>query len=450
MIFLDTDIYTNKKNYFFTMLGPRFDPSAYLMAQALEKEFRKEFIPIFIYAVEPNDFFKKDNYLVLNPKAEAVQKESIDPVVYLQEYEDMNVDFIESDVIKEISSRLFLKQDVIFIHSFTSSFFDGLDQRFKIIGPEPKVAKYYDNKINQYELFKEMSMPVIPGRICNNKNEVRLLVDQVPFYITASYSSGGHNGKVISCKKDLEVFFSELAEGNGAGGFLISDVFNNLKLAPNSSAVVTGPNEVSVLAITDQILRGKAYLGNVYPSAINQSQEEQIIKMTVRLGQILSEKGFRGLFGCDFLINDKDEMVVVDLNPRRQGGYVCNMLVLKYLGVNLANVELQCALGRDGFKTKKLDYDLLKPDYCWAHSKVKPYQAGEVITNEVLKGDLGEVFHDKEGLYSATFYKKGSLIKDGFVGYVVAKGELNKKAEIVKLVQDTADNLLKKCLADHC
>ena len=439
---LEKDLPTNKVHYFFSILGPRFEVVNGLMADSLSRRFGNEYKPIYIFSSHPNKYFRKENYIVLNKRADSVEKELREKVVYLQEYEDLNEEFSKSPLVKKISEQLFAKQKQIPVYSFTTSFLRLSDPRWLVLGPSPEISTLYDNKIEHYKLFKELALPRNNARIFQNKDELLIKNHIYPGYITASYTSGGNESGLIYSKEMLNNFLSRLRDVNDKGQFLVAQIFEHIVAMPNVNAIVTGRNKTNILVISDQIMRGTRYLGNVYPTSISQKHITQIREITTKIGDFLSRKGYRGLFGCDFLINDKGRLVVVDLNPRRQGGYVCNTLALKAIGVNLTDIELSCVL--EDTPSVDLTYGKIQYPVAWAHSKIKPYDPGQRIVRENKKGGIQEIFEKKSGDYFGTFYEKGSIFIDGYIGYVVAVGRNRKK--VYESVLGTSDKQLKDTL----
>src|SRR3989344_633344 len=97
---LEKDILTNKTRYFFSLLGPRFETMNELMAESLSRRFGCQYKPIYIFSSHPNKYFAKENYIVLNEQAYRVESDVKENVIYLQEYEDLNEEFIRSPFIK--------------------------------------------------------------------------------------------------------------------------------------------------------------------------------------------------------------------------------------------------------------------------------------------------------------------------------------------------------------
>ncbi len=434
---LDDDIYTNDYNYFYTLHGPRFEYMNEQMANALAKKHNKTFKPIRILSATPSEQYPKSNYIVINSKAEELSKNLGSHVVYLQDYEDMNVEFINSQKIAGITTNLLKKQNEVYVYPFTTSFLDLDDSAYSVIGPHNKIATSFDSKINQYKLFQKLNLPINNVKIYDNKEQ--LMADRkgiVPSYISAAYSSGGNESSLIYSEEMLLEFIGKLRTINSENSFIVADVFENVKLAPNVNALVTSDGEIYILVVSDQILHGIKYLGNTYPSKMNEYHNGRIHEITHTVGEYLAEQGYVGLFGLDFLINDKGDIVVVDLNPRHQGGYACNGAVLESMGINLADVELK--VSNDEYVD--LDQDKLNGilPYSWGHSKIAPQDRGTVIKHEIHEGSIEKVFNEVGSQFLTEFYQGGLTFIEGYIGYqVCSAGTLPElEAKMLEMRED--------------
>jgi len=441
---LEKDFLTNNTRYFFSLLDPRFEIMNKLMSDSLSHRFGYEYKPIYIFSSHPNKYYKKENYIILNKHANRIERELKKKVVdVLEDDEELNEEFSRSPFVEKLANQLFKKQDRLPVYAFTSSFLNLTDPRWLIIGPIPKIATYYDNKIQHYELFKKLKLPRIYARIYKNRHQLLKAKDIFPGYIAASYTSGGCESGPVYHKEMLLDFFARIRKVNIKEHFLVARIFENIVISPNVNAIVTDKNKTSVLIISDQIMDGNRYIGNVYPSSIGQKHIEEIKKITIKIGNNISREGYRGLFGCDFLINKKGRLVTVDLNPRRQGGYTCNALALKAVGIDITTIELSCALGE--IPNVDLAYKKIQYPTAWAHTKVKPHDPGRRIVKETRRGDISRIFIQKSGDFQGTFYKKGSIFIKGSLGYVVSVGKHRKK--IYGLVADSVDALSTSILA---
>lgn len=436
---LDPTIFSDEFSYFFFLFGPRFDAVIPLYAEALKKSLGGQWKSIVVYSTHPAKAFVKENFLIINQNGDEIEKTVGGPVVALQEYEDLNHEFATSSEIFEIISQLKKKQKKVVIVSFTTAFLDFNDQDIFVVGPDKNLAKRFDSKIAQFSLFQELDLPRNKATIFGSQSDVLAAgIKILPCYITAAFSSGGNESGLIYSEKMLKKFFSRLRNINADGAFLVSNIFEGLVLAPNVNALVTAKGKTEIVAITDQILRGNRYLGNIFPSIALPHHRDKIIEATHLIGDHLAEQGFRGLFGLDFLINQKGDLVIVDLNPRRQGGYACNVLALKSIGIDLVDAEVRTALGED--VTLGLPKNGMVLSYAWAHSKVKPGDPGQRVQEERQSGNISEIFIAGSGQYEATFPVCGSIFIDGYTGYAVVTGAT--RDEVWKKLSECVSELI--------
>lgn len=427
-LLLDKDIYTNKIEYFFSLHGPRFEYMNNSMAASLSKRFGREFRPIRVINAWPSKQYDTGNYVILNKKSYKLRKDLGKPVVYLPDYEDVNVEFTQNKTIQDIASKLLKKQKTVYVYPFTTSFLDLPPDIFTVLGPDNKLAKKYDDKICQTELFKSLDLPRNNARVFKDERALYANeADIIPCYLSAAYTSGGNESGLIYDSEMLHEFLARLRPVNKRSHFLVADIFEDLVLAPNINALITEQGKTYILIVADQILQGNRYLGNLYPSIAEKKHLKQIYDTTKIIGDYLAKEGYKGLFGCDFLINRKGDLVVVDLNPRHQGGYACNGLALKQKSISLTDIELATYQGDEvALSQKELNKAL---GFAWSHSKLVPAEKGQIIHNEYLLNDVEKPFQSVGESFAAEFYKKGSVFIEGYIGYQVQTAKVRSELE---------------------
>ncbi len=430
---LDEDFATNDIQYFFTIHGPRFEYMNQAMAASLSARFGKKFRSIRILNAWPSNRYSTGNYVVMNKRGYKLSKDLGKPVVYLPDYEDVNVEFRCNQTIQEIAAKLLKKQQTVFVYPFTTSFLDLPADVFTVLGPDSRLAKTYDNKVNQLKLFEKLNLPHNRANIFTD--EAALLknqVDLVPCYLSASYTSGGNESGIIYDQTMLHEFLAKLRDINKENSFIVSDIFEDIVLAPNINAIVTEQGKVYILVIADQILQGNRYLGNLYPSVAKPKHIKQIRDITETLGNYLASKGYKGLFGCDFLINRKGDLIVVDLNPRHQGGYAINGLALQKKNLSLTDLELATYQSEEVVLSQaELNKQL---DFAWSHSKLVPAEKGQVVLNEYCLNDIEAPFKRVGESFAAEFYRTGSVFIEGYIGYQVQTAQRRDQLE-TKMLQ---------------
>lgn len=421
---LKNEMFFDDFEYFFTFLNDRFEYLVELWRKELEKKFEKVFKPIWILSAKQNSYFEKDNYIIINKRLRQL-KETLknNSLIYLQDYEDLNQEFSDSLFISRLMETLIKKQGRIFIVGFTSSGLKIDNPKAIVLGPNPEVATKYDSKIEHVKLFKELNVPRNEARVYDTLQEVKEN-EKYPFFISAAYTSGGHESKPIFIKEDINIFYSGLREINKTNQFLVNDLIRDIALSPNVNAIVIDEGKTEIICISDQILRGNQYLGNIYPSKASEEEKKIITETTKIVGKRLAAEGFRGLFGLDFIIDLKGNVYTVDLNPRRQGGYLCNTLMSKK--INLIKLELKLALGE---KLPLFTTDDFQPQFAWAHSKIKPYYKNMKIKDNYKQGDYTLPFEQEGAAFKCIFYPENHVLIDGNGGYFIVSGNSYEKVK---------------------
>lgn len=441
---IDKDFDKNEYYYFFTLLNNRFEIINDYLAKNLERRFNKKFKPIYILQAKRNSFFKQDNYIILNHNLKKIQKQmKIKRLIYLQDLEDLNLEFANSSLIKKITKKLVRKQNIIFMISFTSFGLDKIHPKIINIGPDASVVNKYENKIEQIKLFKRLNLPLNETKIY--KNVYLLLKDKkvnYPIYISPSYTSGGHESKIAFCRDDIIKFKNQLRPCNKKEKIFVSKFIKNIKLSPNGTAIVIGKNKTVPMLISDQILRNNIHLGNLYPSKTSKKNQKQIINTLIKIGNFLSLRGFKGLFGCDFIIDDKDNCFVIDLNPRRQSGYLPLLLMSKK--IDILNLEVNLALNQ---KIPKISYSDFQCNFSWGHSKIKPYSEYSKLKKEIKINSVETPFLNIGKRFICSYFPKGYILNGGYCGYyIITHQNSNKiiskiKIEVNKLINQICESV---------
>lgn len=413
---LEDTIETDGYYYFFTFLSDRFGPLNQRWQQGLEKRFNKPFKPIYVLPFHHNRLFEEENYVVLNEQlAQLQEKEGRFDIINLIYPEDLNKQFSESAFIGTLLQKLIKKQGKVFILPFSSVWLNIDDPNVIILGPDKNVAAKFDDKAEHVRLFERLGINTNSTTIYKDFEELRRNHKEYPFFLSATFSSGGIESQSIYTAEDLEAYYSRLRPINKNHPLIAARLLNNIVLAANTSALVTDNNKTTVVCVSDQILRNNLYMGNIYPSKVTSNHYKLMQEVTEAVGNHLSREGFRGLFGLDFLITEDGQCYPVDLNPRRQGGYFCNAAMATR--IDLIDLELRIILGED---LPKFGYKDFQVDYCWAHSKLTPYHHNMRIVKEFQEGDPLEPFTNIGSSYKAIYYPMNHTLLMGNPGFYLA------------------------------
>jgi predicted ATP-grasp superfamily ATP-dependent carboligase len=319
----------------------------------------------------------------------------------------------------------------------SSSLFNFDNPAVIVLGPEASIVTKYDNKIFHFTLFEKLKIPHVEYKFYEASKDL-LNIRGFPFYISGAYSAGGMNSAIINNEKELNNFLDRLNDINKNQQLIVNPFISEVIISPNINAVVCDKNDTKIICITDQILQGNTYLGNIYPSVINQEQRNEIIDITKKIGNYFSLEGFKGLFGLDFLIDSSGKVYCVDINPRRQGGYLCNILVSKR--VNIPALELKLVLGEPTERFNDEDFNI---DYVWAHSKIPMNGSRVKIIKSFKSGNILDPFNKIGPEFKAIFYDKGNYFTGVGSGYIALSG--NNHSEVKQRIFSEMKNLAAEC-----
>ncbi len=416
---LDNHMSQNSINYFFTTFYGRDELANKIMKETLEKKYNQKFEPIYVLQTIIKELPK--NYIIINRELKGTKLKNY---ILMRDPEDLVADFSISPFIKNLIKKLSKKQERIFCYFFTTSFFSLKHPKIKVIGPNPKLTTYLDSKKVQFNIFEELNLPHPNFNIFNNLNQVIKYKNSNKIIVYSNYNSGGYHSQIINEKIDFEKFAEKIIENKKEGPFISVEFLDDVLLSPNVNAIIT-ETKIKVLNITDQILDGNKYLGNIFPSIASENVNNKIVEITNKIGIYLQKLGFRGIFGCDFIVDDKENVFIVDLNPRRQGGYS----ILCALDNNLVRKELEIHIENQDLEISNINYN---PNFSWAQLKIFPENYLKKFEQSSIKYINENFLNNDEGFIS--FYPKKSIIKspDPIGHYILRTNNLNETKNKLK------------------
>lgn len=428
---LSENLLTDHNAYYFNLLSDRFHPLHSIWEANLKKRFGITFKPIFVLPSRHSDLFEDENYIVINQHP-SPGFETSSPSTHtftVLAADDLNRQFSSNKFVRELIAKLLVKQEQVFVLSLTSVGLAFDNPKVKVLGPDPGVAARFDDKAEHLNVFRHLGFSMNHTWVYSSYDELQAKHTEYPFFLSAAFSSAGSDSQRIESRHELTSYFESIRSLNKSNHFIAARLLEDIVRAPNASAIVLGENNTLVVCITDQILRGHQYLGNVYPSSVDERHRSMIFEMTEAVGNYLSQHGFRGLFGLDFLITSTGHCYALDLNPRRQGSYHCNVMMSKE--IDLIDLEQRVIFDEPlpAMQNKKFS-----PPYCWAHSKIMPYRANATL------GDAFEIGHstpfDKVGThYAAAWYPKGSVLSGGAAGHY-SRTDISRERLLAMLERD--------------
>ncbi|MGA1861264.1 ATP-grasp domain-containing protein [Deferribacter thermophilus] len=321
---LYTNFDYNPKKYYFVYIGElKSYGISVFFAEALSKLYPDKDIEFFAIVPDVFEQYDYENIIVINPVVEAYLKKStnkrkISSRITAREFYTA---VSHNDYVHSLIHKILENQDELYVYMFESSPYLTLieHEKVKLIGPDPFLVEKFNNKIFQYTLLKD-EIPVVEHKICNSFTQ---LIDETEslrndwidgIFVTLEYSAGGANSIISYTKKELY----EKYKGFDTN-YLISRYIPH-KYDPTVLGVVGNENDIYIAGVADQrIVNGTKFTGSTYPSVLPEKVKEELYDYTRKIGKILGKYGYRGIFGCDYIVDDDENVFFVEINARKQG-----------------------------------------------------------------------------------------------------------------------------------
>jgi len=327
---LFTNFNYNPDYYYFLYVGELKTYSLnYFVQEALAHRIHNR--PIKFVAIIPDICIQYNyaNIIVINPRGE---EEFISDHAFVQQDKkprrSWRIDSTRfmsavsnNPAIRTLIDRILEHQNQLYINLYESVLDMTLDQigRVSILGPDKYIARQFNNKITQYKALEGI-VPLADHKVCEDKDcllrTTAGLRDQWTdgIFVSGAYSAAGINSAVTYNQQQVESRF-----GTTNDVYLISRFIPH-QLDPTVLAVVANEQDVYIAGIADQVIvDGNRFIGSKFPSLATPEQKEKMHEYTVRAGRMLGEKGYRGIFGCDYLIDNNGEVLFLEINARKQG-----------------------------------------------------------------------------------------------------------------------------------
>ncbi|MDF1536827.1 MAG: ATP-grasp domain-containing protein [bacterium] len=222
--------------------------------------------------------------------------------------------------VREMVDRILGVQDRLLVNVFeTSSLLDlGKDRPITVIGPEADLAHTLNNKLLQYRLAGELDIPVPAGGTFDTLAGALGFAGEIfagggRVFISAAYSAGGSNSIIADSGAMIEERFA------GQTGGLVVTEFMEHQHDPTVLGIVANEKEVYIASVADQDVEGTRFTGSTFPTLLPDGMVARLKEYTRTVGRAMGRKGYRGAFGCDFIVTLDQEVLFIEINARKQG-----------------------------------------------------------------------------------------------------------------------------------
>ncbi|MFP4316158.1 MAG: ATP-grasp domain-containing protein [Desulfovibrionales bacterium] len=267
------------------------------------------------------DCYPHGNVMVVNPESKEILRRTGEKVRCRIPARTFAASVSSSPEVLELIHSLLAAQGELFVHVFESV--PELDiagiPGVRILGPDAQISTTWNNKLHQF-LHLQDAAPVIDYRICQNFEQLLQTADRLleewtdGMFVSQAYSAAGMNSFIAHCREDI----IERLAGRDVTTFVSRYIPHDHD--PTVLGVVANERDVFIACVADQqIENGNAFRGSTFPSLLPAEIKEEIRKITRSVGRVLGAAGYRGIFGCDFIVDRKGKAWFVEVNARKQG-----------------------------------------------------------------------------------------------------------------------------------
>ena len=171
------------------------------------------------------------------------------------------------------------------------------------------------------KVTKKLDVHMPSRRIYESPDELDGDSFMFPCIVRPTHSGGGSGIRLVHDIDAMKAAFPERMEDEEVSPRVVQDYVRGFDVS--SSVLATGKTAIAI-SVQGQLIGmptagrncGFAYCGNYLPSNLSRDVEDQIMKISEGVSERL---GFKGSIGVDFVVDEKEEVWLLEVNPRIQG-----------------------------------------------------------------------------------------------------------------------------------
>ena len=290
--------------------------------------------------------------------------------------------------VLNLVDQILAQQQELFIYMFESVPEMTLDRLpgVTLLGPDKELATRLNNKALQFELLKD-HVPVVDFRICESfADMVATCAALRPewnqgIFVSKPYSAAGMASAVTHCEQDI---LDKFGQDRDDSAYLLTRYVPHVH-DPTVLGVVGNAQDVYIAGVADQRIEGgNRFIGSTWPSCLPKSICSELYEYTRTIGRIIGELGYRGIFGCDYVLDEQNQPLFIEINARKQGTTLefCHALseILPPGTPSLPELEYYAVM-ENRFPDNAVEPEpACQPGFCWGTYNHKLAQSGRTCT----------------------------------------------------------------------
>ena len=224
-----------------------------------------------------------------------------------------------------------------------------------IIGTDVQAIENAENRDSFEKIMTRLGIPQPNGEAVTNIEDGVTVAARIgyPVLVRPSYVLGGRAMQIVNNENALRHYLQTAVEINSDQPVLVDKYIMGKELEVD--AICDG-TDVFIPGIMEHVEKTGIHSGDsisVYPTfSVSQDVKNKILDYTVRLGK---EIGIIGLYNIQFIADDKDDVYVIEVNPRSSRTVP---FLSKATGYPMADIATEVILGKS---LKELGYNDIYP-----------------------------------------------------------------------------------------
>ena len=224
-----------------------------------------------------------------------------------------------------------------------------------IIGTDVQAIENAENRDSFEKIMTALGIPQPNGEAVTTIADGVRVAERIgyPVLVRPSYVLGGRAMQIVNNTEALKHYLQTAVEVNTSQPVLVDKYIMGKELEVD--AICDG-TDVFIPGIMEHVEKTGIHSGDsisVYPTfSVSQTVKDKIKDYTIKLGLKI---GIIGLYNIQFIADDKDDVYVIEVNPRSSRTVP---FLSKATGVPMADIATQVILGS---KLKELGYDEVIP-----------------------------------------------------------------------------------------
>ena len=344
-----------------------------LMKRPLERIYERE---VDFISIVPDVLARpiRDNLVVINSSSRKLLKETGIPHNVRLSGDDFAAQVSSSTFVNDLVQELLVRQESLFVNMFESmrsmDLVDGKSVR--LIGPDPNLASNINNKLVQFDMVKGLGIPVPEGGGHETLESAvsaagKMLEKGYFVFVSEEYSAAGSNSIIARSKEDIIERFC-----NSESKYLVTRFIEH-EYDPTVLGVVANEDQVYIASVADQNISGTQFTGSTFPTVLDDKTAREVREMTRHIGRYLGSIGYRGVFGCDYVVDHDKEVYFIEINARKQGTTLETSLTMKHHMPHQPYFpELEFIAVSEGRLPEDIEeMDLAPKGLCWGTHNIK-------------------------------------------------------------------------------